>query len=136
MSSNVPPVGSGVGNLSMHRIGLGREDFLKLLVTQMKNQNPLEPLHHHEFIAQLATFSTLEQVIQLNENFVNFTTLTSKANVLSMLNKEVKVKADTDEIITGKVVEIGFEKEKIMVTISHPGGILNVGLDSLVSVKN
>ena len=47
---------------------LGKEDFLKLLITQLENQDPLNPNDPSEFIAQLAQFSSLEQLISVNEN--------------------------------------------------------------------
>lgn len=46
---------------------MGRNEFLKLLVTQLENQDPLEPLKDQEFVAQLATFSSLEQLIDMNK---------------------------------------------------------------------
>jgi flagellar basal-body rod modification protein FlgD len=45
--------------------GLGEDAFLQLLVTQLKNQNPLDPLNGTDFVAQLAQFSTLEQTTQI-----------------------------------------------------------------------
>ncbi|RMG48359.1 MAG: hypothetical protein D6718_01980 [Acidobacteria bacterium] len=45
---------------------LGRDDFLRLLVTQLENQNPLEPMEDTQFVAQLANFSSLEQLMDLN----------------------------------------------------------------------
>lgn len=45
---------------------MGKEDFLKLLVAQLSNQDPLNPLQGHEFAAQLAQFSTVEQLIGIN----------------------------------------------------------------------
>jgi flagellar basal-body rod modification protein FlgD len=47
---------------------LGKDAFLELLITQLKNQNPLEPLDDQEFIAQMTQFSSLEQLQNMNES--------------------------------------------------------------------
>jgi flagellar basal-body rod modification protein FlgD len=46
---------------------LGKTEFLKLLVTQLQNQDPMNPVDNQQFIAQLATFSSLEQLISIND---------------------------------------------------------------------
>lgn len=48
---------------------LGKDDFLRLMIAQMENQNPLEPQQNAEFVAQLAQFSTVEGIQNLSGNF-------------------------------------------------------------------
>ncbi|MGH7765909.1 MAG: flagellar hook assembly protein FlgD [Candidatus Binatia bacterium] len=47
--------------------GMGRDDFLKLLIAQLQHQDPLHPLDNQEFAAQLATFNSLDQLIGINQ---------------------------------------------------------------------
>jgi len=48
---------------------LGKDEFLKILVAQLQNQNPLSPMNDESFIAQMAQFSALEQMKSLNTSF-------------------------------------------------------------------
>jgi flagellar basal-body rod modification protein FlgD len=58
---------TGGGPASPAPRGVGKEDFLRLLVTQLSNQNPLEPMDGTGFVTQLAQFSSLEQLAGVNE---------------------------------------------------------------------
>jgi flagellar basal-body rod modification protein FlgD len=46
---------------------IGKTEFLNLLVAQLQHQDPLDPLKNEQFVAQLATFSSLEQLIEINK---------------------------------------------------------------------
>lgn len=58
---------------------LDQDAFLKMLVTQLSNQDPMNPLQGHEFAAQLAQFTSVEQLLNLNEN------LSGQADMFAML---------------------------------------------------
>jgi flagellar basal-body rod modification protein FlgD len=68
------------------KTNLGKNDFLTLLVTQLKNQDPLSPLQPHEFAAQLAQFSSVEQLSQLNEGMATQSQMTQLVALLSKTN--------------------------------------------------
>jgi len=78
--------------------GLGKDAFLKLLVTQLKYQDPMNPMEDKEFISQMAQFSSLEQTQNLNTNMENFMLL-QQSNLKyqqilqsgDLVGKEVKV---------------------------------------------
>ncbi len=64
---------------------LGKDAFLQLLVSQLQNQDPLEPTGNAEFVAQLAQFSTLEGIEEVNDNLIGLAVLQQGNALLSQL---------------------------------------------------
>mgnify|MGYP001028650741 CR=1 FL=1 len=60
-------VRSSNGQNSANNGIMGKDEFLKILITQLQNQDPASPLQDREFIAQMAQFSTLEQMLNMTE---------------------------------------------------------------------
>lgn len=98
------------------RSELGKDDFLLLLTEQLKNQDPINPMDNIEFISQMSSFSTLEQMLNMNktlEKFVNNFTSDRKLEAMRFLGTTVTAKVDnTEEPITGVVEMIGFNGDE------------------------
>ena len=65
---------------------LGKSDFLLLLVTQFKYQDPLDPMDDKEFVAQLSQFSSLEQLMNLNTSMDGLTAATKEQRMMNAAN--------------------------------------------------
>lgn len=82
---------------------LGKDDFLKLLMAQMTNQDPTSPMENTEFIAQMAQFSSLEQMTNMSQNFEKMTTMFNSSEAQSMLGRTVQIDLGAEQTTTGIV---------------------------------
>lgn len=91
---------------------LGKDDFLKMLVTQLKNQDPLKPMDDTAFVAQMAQFSSLEQMQNMNT-----ATLATQAN--GMIGNTVTWTNDENQVFDGVVkgVNIVSGESKLIVEV-------------------
>jgi flagellar basal-body rod modification protein FlgD len=85
---------------------LGKDDFLKILMTQLQNQDPTKPMEDKQFIAQMAQFSTLEQMNNMSENFAQLNAKLQSSQAMNMLGKSVEVTGQGDQTINGTVAEV------------------------------
>lgn len=86
---------------------LGQDVFLELMVTQMQNQNPLEPQSNSEFVAQLAQFSSVEGIDKLNttmESIVGSFQSSQALQASSMVGRTVKIDGSTAYLEEGGIV--------------------------------
>jgi len=86
---------------------LGKDDFLNLLVTQLKHQDPLNPMESQEFSTQLAQFSSLEQLFGMNETLLAIQKsldASGNENILDYIGKVVKT-SDNTVSVTGGIID-------------------------------
>lgn len=83
---------------------LDKEAFLKLLITQLKSQDPLEPMKDRDFIAQMSQLSSLEQVMNMSksvQSFVNTAAQLYRTQAVSMIGKTAVVKTNVINVENG-----------------------------------
>lgn len=120
----IESVGAVLGSerLSLERAGLGQEDFLEILLTQLTFQDPLKPLDNEEFVAQLAQFTSLEQSRLTTENTDLLLRVETVTQALRLLGRTVEVRTDTGTTV-GRVNTVTFDQEgKPRLTILEGSG--------------
>lgn len=120
---------------------LGKDDFFKMLLAQLKHQNPLEPLDGTAFAAQLAQFSSLEQLQNLNnelKTLSNNQAVMSRSYAIGLIGKEVEAdisgtqnQETGNETVTGVVTGIRMKDNAIYLSL----GAQEVNLKDVISVK-
>jgi flagellar basal-body rod modification protein FlgD len=111
-------------------------DFMKLLITQLQNQNPLEPLDNNEMASQLAQFSQLQELESINSNFAKVLTTAERNYANSLIGKEISYKLENQtgsgDVTNGIVEEVynNIDGQIILVVGNHP-----LGVEDIISVK-
>jgi flagellar basal-body rod modification protein FlgD len=105
---------------------LDKDAFMQLLVQQIRNQDPLEPVTNEDFIAQLASFSSLEEMEQLNDNVVSMVLLQQSNALLQQLTDSSALIGRT---ITWEESDGGALKSGVVQSVKIDGGIALLKVD-------
>ena len=106
-----------------------QQQFLQLLVTQVQNQDPLDPMQQEDFIQQLAQFSTLEGIENLNAQFSDMLALQQLTNGVELVGKSVRF--DTGQgLAVGRVEEVASVDNRLMLLV----GGSPVSIDQVLAV--
>jgi flagellar basal-body rod modification protein FlgD len=135
LAGSLSSVNSTSGNSNKKNNVMGKDDFLKLMLAQMRNQDPLNPMESAEFAVHLAQFTSVEQLMNLNESMktsldANYLLSQSINNTLAatLIGKEVKL--DTAEFrYTGQEQQtlgynLGNNAKSVTIKIYNESGTL------------
>ena len=102
---------------------LGKDQFLKLFVAQLQHQDPMNPMNDSEFMAQMASFSTLEQVTNLAAANEKIAASMASNSAVSLIGRTVTYVDANDEIHTGKVDKVTTAGGKPLLTVDGVDGV-------------
>jgi flagellar basal-body rod modification protein FlgD len=116
-------------------------DYMKLLVAQLQNQNPLEPLDNNEMASQLAMFSQLQQLESMNSSFAKVLDTVESAYANSLIGKNISFLTETSagdlEKMSGIVKEVFNDPKGENLLIVEVGDEqYTLALDGVISVKD
>lgn len=136
------PAPSTVGKTTAITAESGRDTFLRLLVAQLEHQDPLSPMENADFTAQLAQFSTLEQIEKMNTHLSSLVQAQEALNRMqtnmqaaSLIGKEVKVQGNTMHVQEGKASPVSYSlaaySPKVTIQIVNESGSIIQTLEEL-----
>jgi flagellar basal-body rod modification protein FlgD len=125
---------------------LGKDDFLKILMTQLQNQDPLNPMQDKDFIAQMATFSTLEQITNMGKSIDRFVQAEQQNKMISysqFVGKEItwhKIEdQDGVELVkegSGKVASVQFKQDNVVFILEDGTALEPANISQINELSN
>ena len=102
---------------------LGKDDFLKLFVAQLQHQDPMSPMQDAEFMGQMASFSTLEQVSNLAKANEAIAANLTQSHAVGLIGRTVTYTGEDDVEKTGVVEKVSTKDGSTVLTVSGTEGV-------------
>ncbi len=125
----------GSSGVDLNANGVGLQDFLRILLTQLTYQDPLKPMDNQQFMAQIAQFTTLEQTQQLNNKIDALLSTQASLQSVGLIGRTVDVSTASGET-SGSVVALSLRGDTPLITIRTQLGatLSDIGLGQIVAV--
>lgn len=122
-------------NTASDAFGLGFEDLLKIVLTQLTYQDPLKPMDNAEFVSQLAQFTQIQQTQTMSDRMLGMLQAQTTGQATTLLGKKVDIPAGAT-VLTGTVTSIAFQSGEPRLTIQTADDqtISNIGLAAVTRV--
>jgi len=118
--ASIGPIDGSPVNLASS--GLGMQEFMRILLTQLTFQDPLKPMDNQQFMAQMAQFTALEQTQQLNDRMNALLTTQAALQSVGLIGRTVDVQADGG-VVTGQVTTLSLQGDAPLITLVTPFGV-------------
>lgn len=113
--------------------GLDKDAFMKLLITELRYQDPTRPMEDREFIAQMAQFSTLEQMSNMNKEIIGLVKSSRSSEAFSLLGKHIDaLNPATNRRVSGIVTSIQYNGDEQVLMV----GSEQVRISDIHAVRN
>jgi len=115
---------------------LGIQDFLRILTTQLNNQDPLKPMDNQQFVAQLAQFTSLQQTQQMNQKLDALLSIQAANQSVGLIGRSVDVQTASGQT-SGRVTAFSFTsgEPRMTVTLDNGSVVKDLSLSSLITVR-
>ncbi|MBX3625333.1 MAG: flagellar hook capping protein [Rhizobacter sp.] len=134
----MPSLGSitPAATTSLDANGIGMQDFLKILLTQLTYQDPLKPMDNQEFMAQMAQFSALGQTQQLNAKIDALLSTQASLQSVGLIGRTIDFSTESGTL-SGSVVSLSLAGDTPSLTVRTTSGttLAGVSLSQILAVR-
>ncbi len=106
--------------------GLNKDDFMKLFITQLQNQDPMNPTDSTQMVAQMAQLTQVEQAYNANTNLTNLLTAQSNLTAVSYIGKTITAQGSDIQLASGSASQVNYNlgsaADSVKVTIKNSAG--------------
>ncbi len=110
---------TGAIGQAKNRASVSREQFLKILVTELTNQNPMDPLDNSQFMDQLVSLQSLEQTAAMTDSFRTFERFMQMSSASSLIGKKIKGIDDKGATVQGVVAKVVLDKDSVQLVVGN-----------------
>ncbi len=130
-TGNVSNTSSSQGVLTNPTSALGGDQFMMLLLAQLRNQNPLEPMDDKDMMAQFTQLNSLEELQKINDGLQGLYRSNQLTEAAGLIGKEVEISTGDGQSQTGVVSGVSLVEGQVMLWLND----LMVPLSSLITVR-
>jgi len=132
MANSITGLPSGVEGLSSSRLdqdkkadkSMGQDAFLELMITQLKHQDPMNPMENGEFLSQMAQFGTVNGIGELQKSFASLATSLQSSQALqasTMVGRQVEIESPKLKLVDGANAPFAID-------VPAPAGAIRIGI--------
>lgn len=114
------------GSTPLKKKELKAEDFIKMMITQLQNQDPLEPAKNDQLLAQMSQISQLQSSTSLNESLKSMVLQNQIGSASSLIGKSVQGMAADNSTVSGMVTSVKVESDAVKLELDS-GQALELG---------
>ena len=119
VSMQVDSFNKALNGSKVQQTELGKDDFMKILITQLSHQDPTKPMEDKEFIAQMAQFSSLEQMTNMSQQFSSIAQRLNSSSAMNVLGQDVELMVNGQTVQGAVEAVTGGEFPQLMVNGSY-----------------
>jgi flagellar basal-body rod modification protein FlgD len=132
-----PNINSGGSKTSSSKASMDMETFLKLLVVQLANQNPLEPMNDRDFFAQMAQLGQVQGMEKMQDSLDITQAAGLMGKTVSAVRTMTESGAGVGSLVTGKVVSLRIvDGERLLGLKEANGGVAEVNMNNIRQVMD